>query len=895
MAAAGAELSDSPASAGPALVQKSLRLNNGLQVTLVSDPAAGTAAAAVVVRAGLLQDPPDRPGAAHLLEHMVLSSPAGASASVLDYVRARRGDANARTGGPTTEYYLSVPPVHLAAALARLAHQLARPRFTLPALERELAAVDAEFAARSRSPLRRELAVHRRSVNPAHRWARAFGGNRASLGPAGTSLAESLERYFRQHYGPERMSLAVVAPLPLDVLERQVTAPFSALSPRPAREIPAPELMPSPRSPWLTEIRSAQSLVLSFWFAVQARRVCEGRDAHSYLESLITARGPGSLTHAIRSRGWIRHQDYSRVEIGHDTALISLRFLLSAAGGQHREEIGELLFQYLKLMSRGADEPTRLAQWNAATALRQRYSASRSASDQARAAAHQALAASHCEPVEAEDVADALADYAADNVFVSHIHPQAPAEQRARHYPVRYRQTPLAAPVLARWRHPKAESALALPPLSPYNPGESTEPVPVAPQAPMRVAYGRRLELWHGRPESLTAPRVWLQFQLASTVAVESARDALHLEILAAAFDAALEPVVELGKAFGYRADAHATASGLSLRVSGFSGAFERFAGAVLTALTDLTISQAQFQQIAERVAGRHTRFLHGSKPLDVLETELRQVVERPAASHRRLQRAARQLDYHEFVHWQRRFSTSVAGRALVLGHLPRDRAVALAEPMRRLLQHGTGQSAPPPGTEPEQALTGSGMRRLALRHPDVAVAHYLRAPDASLRTHAAMALLGPLLNQYMKRALRDQEQLAYLVAVKPAHFGEMPGAVLSVQSPRTTEQALLQAMRTHLRRFESRLAAMPDSVFARFRVASLERLSRPPETLEALGRREWRNITSHSYDSDPRGRMLDIVRRLSRQEVLSVYRIILAALEHDPLVLVAPGGRPPG
>ena len=48
-----------------------LKLSNGLEVLLVSDPSTSVEAASVHVKAGHFQDPPTRPGLAHFHEHML--------------------------------------------------------------------------------------------------------------------------------------------------------------------------------------------------------------------------------------------------------------------------------------------------------------------------------------------------------------------------------------------------------------------------------------------------------------------------------------------------------------------------------------------------------------------------------------------------------------------------------------------------------------------------------------------------------------------------------------------------------------------------------------------------------------------------------------------------------
>jgi len=81
-----------------------IRLDNGLQVMLVSDPDAEIGGAALDVRAGSWYDPADYPGLAHAVEHCLflgtLKYPGEAEYNA--YLAAHGGSSNAYTDGEDT-------------------------------------------------------------------------------------------------------------------------------------------------------------------------------------------------------------------------------------------------------------------------------------------------------------------------------------------------------------------------------------------------------------------------------------------------------------------------------------------------------------------------------------------------------------------------------------------------------------------------------------------------------------------------------------------------------------------------------------------------------------------------------------------------------------------------
>ncbi|HEY5259420.1 MAG TPA: insulinase family protein, partial [Rhabdochlamydiaceae bacterium] len=81
-----------------------LRLDNGLEVYLVSDPGSDQSAAALSVEAGSWMDPKEYPGMAHFLEHMLFMG-TGAypkEFEYMQYIHDNGGTVNAYTATDRT-------------------------------------------------------------------------------------------------------------------------------------------------------------------------------------------------------------------------------------------------------------------------------------------------------------------------------------------------------------------------------------------------------------------------------------------------------------------------------------------------------------------------------------------------------------------------------------------------------------------------------------------------------------------------------------------------------------------------------------------------------------------------------------------------------------------------
>ena len=91
-------------------------LSNGLHALLVHDPKTDRAAAAIEVRAGHFSDPADRPGLAHLTEHMMFLGTAFEpdEGAFKAFLQKNGGSSNAFTGMEATGFHFSVHPSQVA-------------------------------------------------------------------------------------------------------------------------------------------------------------------------------------------------------------------------------------------------------------------------------------------------------------------------------------------------------------------------------------------------------------------------------------------------------------------------------------------------------------------------------------------------------------------------------------------------------------------------------------------------------------------------------------------------------------------------------------------------------------------------------------------------------------
>ncbi len=202
-----------------------IRLNNGLEVFLISDPETDQSAAAISIESGSWNDPEQYPGTAHFLEHMLFMGNKAypVESEFFKYVYDHGGIVNAYTSTDRTVYMFSVNNDALPPALDRFSHFFIDPLFLPSGIGRELHAVDQENDKNIENDGWRGWMIFKETGNQNHPNAKFSTGNAKTLG---TVPQEVLKNWFETHYSSDNAHLVVYSSLPMDELIQLVNQDF---------------------------------------------------------------------------------------------------------------------------------------------------------------------------------------------------------------------------------------------------------------------------------------------------------------------------------------------------------------------------------------------------------------------------------------------------------------------------------------------------------------------------------------------------------------------------------------------------------------------------------------------------------------------------------------------
>ncbi|MDZ7800494.1 MAG: pitrilysin family protein [Trueperaceae bacterium] len=280
-------------------VQREVRtLPGGVTLLMEVDPAAPSAAAAWLAPVGSRDEPDQRAGASHLLEHMAFKGPAELNAGELDRrLDALGADVNAFTGEDRTAYHGTVLPEHLGALNEALAAML-RPALRPEDLEVERAVVLEEIAMTHDQPDDRALETAAARYFAGHPLGRPVLGTRASV--AGLTR-DALDAWRARHYAPARLVVALAGRFDPDAEADRVARLAEALAAD--GSTPEPRVAPTPHAGRSQEGDPSVTRAYGAMLAPGVAADEEARIAAALLARVLGEPGHGALHWALVDPG----------------------------------------------------------------------------------------------------------------------------------------------------------------------------------------------------------------------------------------------------------------------------------------------------------------------------------------------------------------------------------------------------------------------------------------------------------------------------------------------------------------------------------------------------------------------------------------------------------------
>ncbi len=872
-----------------------LRLENQLQVLLVSDPESDKSAAALTVFRGSMHEPDEHPGLAHFLEHMLFigTEKYPEVDGYQDFVSAAGGSSNAYTANDHTNYFFDVGPQAFPEALDRFAQFFISPLFSAEYVEREKNAVHSEYQLQIKDDAWRGNAVSKVAMNPEHPAARF---NIGSLETLGDGVREALLEFFDSNYSADQMSLVALDTRPLDDIEALVRERFAAIENRNIGDAAA--LGPVYTRPQLPARLDFQPIkderAITYRFPTESTQPYYRSKPDIYLTNLLGHEGKGSLLQALKARGWVNALYASSGDLDEDESAIEISMTLTEEGAAHIDQISGYLFAYIDLLRGEAPAQWRFDEQASVADLGFRYLEKQSATatvyqlapGMMRLPPQDLLRARFLMDDFSADTIRRFAGYLSpDNVLLSVQLPDAPADESERWFGVPYTLT--SGNIHITPPPTEALAELRLPDANPYLP-ENLNLYPASAN-PQEVIATPTVSIWQHADTSFGAPKATLRFNLnladGLVTPADIAAARLYQRLVADALNEFAYPTYLAGMSYSVAA----LPAGFRIEVSGYNDKQLALLDRVLATFAKMKVEPDRFDIIKTELL-TDLQNADTERPFNQAYDALGDALLTSSWPPQAIAAALQNISAADLVTWRAERLSAARLFGLAHGNLPAEQAKVLKD---LVAKHITLKPIEPRYGDVEE-IDRAARIRVPVEHDDAAFVAYIQDKDESWESRAESALAVQLLRQAYFTSLRTEQQLGYVVAMANRTTRRRGGIAFIVQSPVAGAGQLLDVTKSFLDEQAQSIGDLSEEAFEASREGLLVRLREEDENLRDRTSRYWADLIEGITTLDSRERIAQAVEALTLQHMARYVRALPGRLSEQSLVVYSPGQFPP-
>lgn len=886
----------------------SLVLDNGLNVIVVSDKDTPTAGAALVVKAGLYQDPAAFPGLAHFLEHMLFlgTKKFPVPDEFQSFIQAYGGERNAMTQGDKTTFYFSIQPEAFEPALERFADFFVSPALYPEYVERELNAVEQEFHLYLHKDNWAAFEVSKETSNPQHPYHHYFGGNRQTLGHDKKSLVTALQTFFKQHYHANNMTLALVGPQSTESLLAYAKTHFSSIAKTPEnyKKETYPALYTEKELGTDVYMKTkGETQELAIIFPLPYEKNIEKRKSKRVIAAILGHEGKNSLTAILKKEKWIVNAGASYDPLTDEQDALVLSFSLTDEGMKHIDDITRQSFHAIALLRKKGipeyffDEVKTMNQTNFT------YLEKQEASGLALALANNlqvvpvgSVLTSEFflakDNVSMQAVNEVLLKLTPDNMRRMIVGPQVVGNTKSKWYQAEYRVEKNNEHKQQKLAKPYYFSKLALPEKNKYIPTDLKieKMLSVQQSEPKKVREGD-LTLWHYQDTHFKQPKglVFVNFCLPEMGV--SAENSVVAKIYSRMLLESLNNEYYAAALGGASISFHEHTRGITLTLSGYSDKQDVLLKAVMNSMKKFTLKESDFNAVRE-VMLRRLRDFDQHTLLEKAQIELNSLLISSMWHPTELRAVTESLTVEKVKAFQKLFWQSPQIEMLVHGNVTQQQAEVLAESVQKMIMPKKSDHQMKGGAKmaklPKSAKYYRAIPAVKDNH---AVVWYLQNEGQDDETLAKTLMLSNLLEVPFYQTLRVEKQLAYNLAAQPQIFKKMSGFVFSIQSTQADPKGLLAEIRAFLTNFNKTLPQMDQEEYAIAKEALIQRLIQAPQTIEDQASQWWTVIEEGESDFHHNEKLAKVLASMELKDLVAFANTVLD-LDRQPaqlMVLSAP------
>ena len=851
-----------------------IRLKNGLEAYLFSDPEVDKSSAGVTVIVGSWDEPENHPGLAHFLEHLLFlgTRKFPKEGEYSRFISEHDGDSNAFTAEDATSFMFSIDNKAFPEALDRFSSFFKEPLFNPSGVSRELHAIDQEYAKNLDSDDFRELFVLKALSEPTHPFHRFNIGNSATLSNVSQ---ETLQSWYRSHYSANLMRLAVISPLPLDQLRDLVVADFNDVPNlnRPLSTLNRPLFLPSerPKFVYIEPVKNVRKLTL-VWDLPSKFAHMQATNPEAIICYVLGHEGKGSLLAYLKKEKLAESLSCGNYQMGQNNVWMTLEVSLTDEGLKQLNRVIESCFQTLaRFREKGApqylfDEVKQLA------TIRYQYQPRNDSFDTimryASWLAHEKMETfpqqtQVIERFDPEAVQEALAYMTPEHC---HYIVMAPAgltgvalDQKEPWMGVPYAVKPISRELINSWKEAKPVPQIDLPEPNPFIPQNfdlvhlSFEKENTLLPTPKLLIDNPKAKIYYAPDSKFKTPKIcWTTEIRTPLIELGNAQQVVLADLYVKELKEKLDASSYPADLAGLTCDIVRSENGLSIALEGYNDKAPLLLSEVLKQIHTEPINEQHFKTYKASLLRQYQNFGKDS-PIQLAQQLLLSVLYKRYTTDKEKAAAIRKITYEQYVDFVQNIFAKVYLQGVLYGNMTESQAREVGE---TLVKAFPGEPYPKNQHFKQEVILlpeDKGPYYVETKIPSKGNVTWLAvevAPPFSFKNRAAQQILMQDIYAPFFDDLRTKQQTGYLVYSGSEELERKLFSFFTVQSDTHDTRDLLARFELFLERY---LQEMPhDFTEARFnnlRDAIVDSLKQSAKNTKEMA--QLLNLLAFKYDGD--------------------------------------------
>ena len=846
-----------------------IRLKNGLEAYIISDPGIEQSAAALAVGAGSWNDPIEYPGMAHFLEHMLFM---GTKAypkefEYMQYINDQGGKVNAYTASDRTVYMFAINNAGFEGALDRFSHFFIDPLFLPTSIDRELLAVDQEHAKNLEHDGWRQYMIFKETGNPSHPNAKFSTGNADTLSGIPQT---AMKKWYEENYNAKEMHLVILSALPIDQLIEMTLQDFSSITNNPNHTSKTiSEKMTSTKQKghciYVRPIKDYKILSLS-WEVEEEFAKDNEYQVGALISYILQSGSRNSLLALLKKEHLAENINVNEEKMGKGHKLFTIDLELTEKGLQNTDSVITYCFEAIARLKKTGipryiyDEVRQIAQ------LKYTYQSRQEAFEFVMAHAHtlvdeelstypkKSMLPTAYDPQVIRRYLDSLT--AESCIYFVTAHPEKSGvtmTHRERWMNAEYAMKPIPQKELTTWAHASINPQIGLPPPNPYIPTNLTlaykqqDRMPI----PSLIQNDDKGKIFFASDERYQTPQVAFFYRIKSPTVNGSARSKALADLYLKAVLDELFSVTSAAEAAGAQIAINQANLALSVAINAYSDGSAKLTETIFQKMKKVRPSKKQFELYKASLSADYD---NGEKELLFVQSVeiLSNIIFNDAPTNREKLVALKDITYADFLE----FNKSIFKQAYVEGLLYGNLTQTEAEKLWASISHKLSFSPYPVAEQHKRRILilPEGRGPYLVNHSTnmLGNATILMIDEGpySFEKRGAQQVLGLVLKSDFFETLRTQQQTAYIAKAWDKEEERELVQFFAVQSSTHKPQELIARFELFLEDFVKQFGSkLPEERFQNIRRMAIQSLEMPPENLGLNGARLF--LLGFDYDGD--------------------------------------------